>query len=158
MSASLIYDLVPIGSIVSWSDGTPQPPAHHRKKLGVWKTNNSSGRLIRKQGPSVIGTYSSPACFTVHEGDYGSAGTIVLRIHRTFDVGSSRLIFTVVERPTFGSVRVFNRAGNGAELDHLAADRAAAEEWLSRHCYPQAVLEEVTTGEFGADIVEGRAA
>lgn len=144
MSASFVYDLVPIGSIVSWSDGTPQPPAHHRKKRDVWKTNNGSGRLIRKQGPRLTGTYSSPACFTIHEGDYGNAETIVLRVHRSFDVGSSRLMFAVVERPAIGSVRVFDRAGDGTELVHLAAHRAAAEEWLSRHGYPHAVLEEVT--------------
>jgi len=144
MSASLVYELVPIGSMLSWSDGTPQPPAHHRKKLGVWKTNNGSGRLIRKEAPRSTGTCRSPACFTIHEGDYGSAGTIVLRVHRSFDVESCRLAFAVVELPAIGSVRVFDRAGDGAVLVHVAADCAAAEEWLSRHGYPQAVLEEVT--------------
>ena len=47
MSASLVFTLVPIGSIVSWSDGTPKPPERHKKKLAAWKTRNSSGRLIR---------------------------------------------------------------------------------------------------------------
>ncbi len=144
MSASLVYELVPIGSMLSWSDGTPQPPVHHRKKLGVWKTNNGSGRLIRKEAPRSTGTYRSPACFTIHEGDYGSAGTIVLRVHRSFDVASCQLTFAVVEPPAIGSVRVFDRPGDGAELVHLAADRPAAEEWLSRHGYPHAVLDEVT--------------
>lgn len=144
MSASLVYDLVPIGSIVSWSDGTPRPPERFKKKLAAWRTNNGSGRLVRKQGPRLTGTYSAPACFTIHEGDHGSAGTIVLRVFRTFDVETSRLMFSVIERPAIGSVRIFDRAGEGAELVHLAADRAAADDWLSRHGYPHAVLEEVT--------------
>lgn len=56
-----------------------------------------------------------------------------------------------------GSVRVFERAGDNAELVHFAPHRAAAEEWLSRHGYPNAVLEEVTADEIVADVVEGRA-
>lgn len=143
MSASLVFNLVPIGSVVSWSDGTPRPPERHKKKLGAWKTRNSSGRLIRKQASQTRGTYTAPACFTIHEGDYGSNGTVVLKVFRTFDVGASTLSFAVVERPAIGSVRIFDRPGEGAELVHLAADRQAAEEWLLRHRHPQAVLEEV---------------
>ncbi|HQS50167.1 MAG TPA: hypothetical protein PK706_27625, partial [Xanthobacteraceae bacterium] len=62
----------------------------------------------------------------------------------------------ILERPAIGAVRIFDRAGPGAELVQLAAHRRAAEEWLSRHGYSRAVLEEVTADEVGADIVEGR--
>ena len=48
MSAHTIFDNAPIGSIIAWSDGTPQPPAGFRKKLAAWQSCNSSGRLIRK--------------------------------------------------------------------------------------------------------------
>lgn len=34
-----------IGTIVHISDGTPRPPAHHTRKVGVWKCNNYSGIL-----------------------------------------------------------------------------------------------------------------
>jgi hypothetical protein len=64
----------------------------------------------------------------------------------------------VIERPPLGSVRVFARAGVSAELVHLAINQLAAEEWLSRHGYPHAVLEEVIADEVAADHVEGRAA
>jgi hypothetical protein len=57
-----------------------------------------------------------------------------------------------------GSVRVFDRPGDRAELVHLAPHRAAAEQWLSQHGYPNAALEEVTADEAAADAVEGRAA
>ena len=156
MSATLAFH-APIGSIIAWSDGTPRPPKRHRKKLSAWQTSNSQGRLISKRGGRAIGNLSMSPTFTLHEGDYGAGAVIAIRVHRTFSLESA-LSFTIVERPAIGSVRVFDRAGEGAELVHLATHRAAAEEWLSRHGYPRAVLEEVTEDEVGADIIEGRAA
>ena len=156
MSAHLAF-IAPIGSIVAWSDGTPRPPERHRKKLSAWKTRNSSGRLIRKQEEPGPGNIMLPASFTLHEGDHGSGGVITIRVHRTFSLETS-LMFTIVERPAIGSCRVFDRAGDNAELVHLAANRQAAEEWLSRYGYPSAVLQDVTADEIATDVVEGRAA
>jgi hypothetical protein len=157
MSALSIFEDAPIAAIVSWTDGTPRPPERHRKKLSTWKSNNSQGRLIRKEPPRTRPTYFSPAGFTLHEADFGAGGVIAIRVHRSFSVDST-LQFTVVERPPLGSVRIFDRAGDNAELVHLAPHRAAAEEWLSRHGYPDAVLDEVSADEIAADVVEGRAA
>lgn len=157
MSAHTIIDNAPIGSIVTWSDGTPQPPTRFRKKLASWQTNNSRGRLIRKQGSRGVGCVPLPACFTLHEADYGAGGVIAIRVHRTFSL-DSKLHFTIVERPATGSVRVFDRAGDAAELVYLAVNEPDAQEWLTRHGYSHAVLEEVTADEVGSDAVEGRAA
>lgn len=157
MSALSIFEDAPIASIVAWSDGTPRPPDRHRKKLSAWKTNNSQGRLIRKHGERGIGAVSLAACFTLHEADFGGGGVIAIRVHRTFSL-DSRLRFTVLERPAAGSIRVFDRSGDTAELVHLAPHRAAAEEWLSRHGYPNAVLEEISADAIAADAVEGRTA
>lgn len=156
MSALSIFEDAPIGAIVAWSDDTPRPPDRHRKKLSAWKGTNSQGRLIRKQGGRGIGNVSLAADFTLHEADFGGGGVIAIRVHRTFSVDSA-LRFTIVERPVPGSVRVFDRPGDNAELVHLAPHRSAAEEWLSRHGYPNAVVDEVTADEVAADIVEGRA-
>lgn len=157
MTAQLIYDIVPLGSTLTYSDGSPRPPERHRKKLAAWENRNSGGRLIRKQAEAHVGNTTIPASITLHEGDYGSQGTTVLRVHRTFSV-NSELKFAVKERPAIGSVLVLDRAREDAELVHLAANRAAAEEWLSHHGYPHAVLEEITADAVAADIVEGRAA
>lgn len=155
MTAQPIFDLAPIGSIVAWSDGTPRPPERHKKKLDAWRANNARGRLIAKQGERRFGTVAIPAGFTLHETDLASGGVIVMKVLRTFSVASS-LRFEVAERPPTGSIRIFDRPGDGRELVHLAADRLEAEAWLSRHGYPHAVLEEVS------DLVvvegEGRAA
>ncbi|HEV2160595.1 hypothetical protein [Bradyrhizobium sp.] len=157
MSAHTIIDNAPIGSIVAWSDGTPQPPARFRNKLAAWQTNNSKGRLIRKQGGRGVGNVSLSACLTLHEADYGAGGVIAVRVHRTFSL-ESKLQFAIVERPAIGSVRVFDRAGGDAELVYLATNEPNAKEWLTRHGYPHAVLEQVTADEVGADIIEGRTA
>lgn len=156
MSAISIFENAPVGTIVAWSDSTPRPPDRHRKKLSAWKNNNSQGRLIRKQGKRSIGAVSLAACFTLHEADFGGGGVIAIRVHRTFSLDSA-LRFTIVERPVPGSVRVFDRPGDNAELVHLAPHRAAAEEWLTRHGYPDAILDEVTADDVAADVVEGRA-
>lgn len=157
MSAQLIFAHIPLGSMVAWTDGAPRPPERHRRKLSVWKTSNSSGRLIRKQDERTVGSVCLPANFTLHESDHGAGGIVAIRVHRTFSVGSS-LRFFVLERPAIGSVRVFDRAGEDAELAHLATNRMAAEEWLTRHGYARAVLQEVTADEIAADVVEGRTA
>lgn len=157
MSASLIYDLVPIGSLVAWSDGTPRPPERFKKKLAAWQTRNSSGRLIRKEGARQSGNYLSPGCFTLHEADFGGGNTVVMRIHRTFGLDSD-LAFKVLERSALGSIRVFDRAGSNAELVHLADNRETAAAWLKGHGYPNAVIEEVTADEVAAAHVEGRVA
>ena len=157
MSAHMIFEHAPIGATVAWTDGTSRPPERHRRKLYTWKTNNSQGRLIRKQGARDIGALDPSASFTLHEADYGADGVVAIRVHRTFGLSSS-LRFTVVERPPVGAVRVFDRADDHAELVHLPSHRVAAEHWLTEHGYPHAVLEEVTADEAAADTVEGRAA
>lgn len=157
MSASLIFDIAPTGSIVSWSNGAPRPPERHVKKLSAWKGSNSSGCLVRKQGQRIMGGVTLPASFTLHEGDHGANGVIVIRVHRSFSINTN-LRFTVVQRPAIGSVRIFDSPGDDAELVYLAASRQAVEEWLSRHGYPRAVMETVSADEVAADTVEGRAA
>ncbi len=157
MSAHIIYDSAPLGSVIRYSDGAPKPPERFRKKLTAWKSRNSVGRLIRKEPPRERPTYSSPACFTMHEGDFGQAGIIVLSVRRTYSVESD-LRFEIVERPAIGMVRVLQDVGDSSELLHLARDREAAERWLASNRYSRAYLEEVTADEVGADVVEGRTA
>lgn len=143
MSAKLIFDHAPIGAIIAYSDGTPQPPERHRRKLADWKNRNGAGRLICKRAAVERGAHTIPASFTLHEGDFGSNGTIIMRVHKTFDVHSPRE-FVVSEQPETGSVLVMSRPGELGELVHLAANRGDAEDWLTRHGYPEAELQEVT--------------
>ncbi|WP_315927487.1 hypothetical protein [Mesorhizobium sp. SP-1A] len=156
MSAHTIFEHAPIGAIVAWSNGTQRPPERRSRKLAAWKNDNSQGRLISKQGGHDIGKLGGGS-FTMHEADFGGGVVVAIRVHRTFSVGS-RLCFAIVERPPIGSVRVLDGAGDHAELVHLAPHRAAAEQWLSQHGHPKAVLDEVTADEAAADAIEGRTA
>jgi len=157
MSAHIIYDAAPLGSVIRYCDGTPKPPERFRKKLAAWEHRNGVGRLIRKEPPRERATYTSPACFTLHEGDFGEQGTVVVSVRRTYSVQSD-LRFEIVERPAIGMVRVLQDVRDSPELLHLARDREAAERWLANNRYSRAYLEEVTADEVGADVVEGRTA
>ena len=157
MSAHTIYDCASLGSIIRYSDGTARPPARFRKKLSSWESRNGTGRLVKKEPPRERPTYTSPACFTLHEGDFGQGGIIIVSVRRTWSVESD-LRFEMVERPKIGMVRVLQDLGDSPELLHLARDREAAERWLAHNSYSRAFLEEVSADEVGADVIEGRAA
>ena len=157
MSARIIYDSAPLGSVIRYSDGTPKPPTRFRKKLSAWQSRNGTGRLVRKEPPRTRATYSSPACFTLHEGDFGGGGVVVVSVRRSYSVESD-LRFEIVERPAIGMVRVLQDVGDSPELLHLARDREAADRWLANNRYSRAYLEEVSADEVGADIIEGRTA
>lgn len=151
MSAQRIFDHAPLGAIVRYSDGTPKPPARFRRKVAAWETRNNGGRLIRKQAAARVGNTMLPASFTLHKGDYGGNGVVILRAHQSFSV-DSKLSFVVAEHPMIGTVRVLDQPGESGELVYLATNHADAENWLKSHGYPDAVLDEVT-----AESIEGRA-
>ncbi|TCQ01788.1 hypothetical protein C8J34_12612 [Rhizobium sp. PP-F2F-G36] len=156
MSAQHIHDLAPLGAIIRYADGTARPPARHSRKLVLWENTNNVGRLIRKQPGGHRGIEGFPATFTLHKGDFGQGGIILVRVHQTFDI-RSRLTFTIVERPRIGTVRVLSGEGDDRELLHLADDLTAAERWRELNGYRDAVFDPVTADEHAADVVEGRA-
>ncbi|TGR23120.1 MULTISPECIES: hypothetical protein [unclassified Mesorhizobium] len=157
MSAHIVYDSAPLGSVIRYSDGTARPPARFRKKLSSWESRNGTGRLVKKEPPRTRATYSSPGYFTLHEGDFGEGGVVVISVRRTWSV-ESNLRFEIVERPEIGMVRVLQDVGDSPELLHLSRDRVAADRWLATNPYSRAYLEEVSADEVGADIIEGRTA
>lgn len=157
MSASLVLDMAPLGSLIAYTDGEPRPPARFTKKLAAWERRNGVGRLVRKEPARERPTYTSLPCFTLHEGNFGQGGIILVTVMRTYDIDSD-LTFRVVERPRVGQVRVVQDIGDNVELLHLAESREAAELWLAKAGYSRARLEEVTADEVGADVFEGRAA
>ncbi len=157
MSASLVFDIAPLGSLVAYANGEPKPPARFTKKLAAWERNNGVGRLVRKEPMRERPTYTSPPCFTLHEGNFGQSGIILVTIMRTYGI-DSRLIFRVIERPQIGQVRVVQDIGDNVELLHLAESREAAELWLAKTGCARAHLEEISADEVGADVIEGRIA
>ena len=101
MSAQSIYDLLRSARLIRYSDGTPRPPQRFKHKLAAWENNNSGGRLVRKTAPrDTLGNHS-PASFTLHQGDFGSAGVVVLRSSRP-SRSTATSTFIVTERPKPG--------------------------------------------------------
>lgn len=157
MTASLILDIAPLGSLVAYSDEAPRPPGSRAKQRAAWERRNGVGRLVRKEPARERPTYSCSPCFILHEAAFGPDGAMIESVMRTYSLDSD-LRFRVIERPRVGQVRVIQQVGDNIELLHLAENRDAAELWLAKAGHSRARLEEVTAGEVSADAVEGRAA
>lgn len=158
MSARLIYDTAPLGSLIRFSNGEPQPPARFTRKLRAWTSDNGEGMLMERTPPIARGTYSFPGGFYLQLRDIGSGGVVMIRVRRQFSL-SSALHFEIAERPAIGSVRVLVSHGERDELGHLAGDMAEAEAWMARNRY-STMRCEVVTGDDAVVLprVQGRAA
>ena len=151
MSATTIIDTAPLGALIRYSDGSPKPPARFPKKLAAWERSNGVGRLVKKEPPRCYPTWTAPASFTLHEGNFASEGVILVTIMRSHS-SDSQLSFELVNAPKPGQVRVLLDFGGTMELLHLAESVGAAELWIAKEGYRNARLETVSdnVGESGA--------
>ena len=120
----------------------PKPPARFTKKLAAWERSNGVGRLVKKEPTRSYPTWTAPASFTLHEGNFSSEGVILVTIMRSHSA-DSRLVFEVAEEPKAGQVRVLLDFGGNTELLHLAESITAAELWIAREGYRNARIETV---------------
>ncbi|PTD15970.1 hypothetical protein [Sphingomonas fennica] len=134
MSAQLIYDTAPLGSLIRYSNGEPRPPERFTRKLRAWNEQNGIGRLIERTPEQMRATYRSPASFCLHLGNYGSQGIVAIVVRRHYSVDSP-LHFEIAETPAAGMVRVLSSFNGRDELRYLAPHMTAAEEWMARHRY-----------------------
>src|SRR3546814_14641196 len=100
--------------------------------LAAWERTNGVGRLIKKTPADVRPTYSIPEGFTLHHGDFGSGGVIVMVVTMTWHV-TSPLYFEVIEAPAPGMVRVLTQWDGVDALRHLAPAMATAQSGLASH-------------------------
>jgi len=118
----------------------PNRPRASPKKLAAWERSNGVGRLVKKEPPRPYPTWTAPASFTLHEGNFSSEGVILVTIMRSHSA-DSRLVFEVAEEPKAGQVRVLLDFGGNTELLHLAESITAAELWIAREGYRNARLQ-----------------
>lgn len=145
VGATALSDFIrtaPLGALLRYSDGQPRPPARFNKKLAAWERTNGVGRLIKKTPTVVRPSYTMPEGFTLHHGDFGSSGIIVMVVTMTYHV-TSPLHFEIVEQPAPGMVRVLTQWEGVDELRHLAPDMATAQSWFASHRYSNARFEVV---------------
>jgi hypothetical protein len=148
MSATTIIDTAPLGALIRYTDGSPKPPARFTKKLAAWERSNGIGRLVKKEPPRPYPTWTAPASFTLHEGNFSSDGVILVTIMRSHSADSA-LTFDVVEVPQPGQVKILLDFGGATELLHLAANETAADLWIAREGYRNARLEPAGASDDG---------
>jgi hypothetical protein len=144
-TAQSIYDEAPLGAHIRFTDGTSRPPERFKRKLSAWKDRNSSGQLTQRSSAGT-GVFPCPATFTLHEGDYGSGGIVILSVSRVFAVTDQRG-FEVTRVPPPGAALVVQAWDDHRELLHVAVDHTAAEAWLEQHGYHRAHVEIVGEAE-----------
>ena len=133
-----IFAKARLGDIVSYSDGTPQPPARHKKKLAHWKHNNRSGRLIRKEPWSESGLYFALEDLSVTMPGIARFTTVVAL--------APPYRFEIIEPVREGSWRVIQSSPKYHELEAVTATREEAEAYKAKqHCFDLAIDE--VTGE-----------
>lgn len=133
-------DTTPLAALIRYTDGSPRPPARFTKKLAAWERLNGVGRLVKKEPPRAYPTWTAPAAFTLHEGNFSSDGVILVTSMRSHSA-DSRLVFEVTEEPKPGQVCVLLDFGGNTELLHFAESVTAAELWIARERYRNARLE-----------------
>lgn len=122
--AQIIAD-APLGALIAFSDGSGRPPERFRKKIRAWENVNGLGTLAEVQ--PAHGT------FTLHMGDMGAAGVIVMRVYRTYDL-NSRLTFRV-ERPAVEGTVLCANVWRGQRKIDKVTDAAGGEAWLANNTY-----------------------
>lgn len=143
MSAQLIYETAPLGSLIRYSNGEPRPAERFNRKLKAWNNENGIGRLVERYAGYDSASYRSPAHFMLHLGNFGSQNVIVLTVRRAYSIEST-LHFEMVDVPKSGSVRILTSFEGKDELRHLAPDMAAAEAWMARNQYSNMRAEVVS--------------
>lgn len=138
VSAAEIVATAPLGAIIRYTDLTPEPPQRFKNKHSLWKRTNGNGRLVSID----TGCDGHPGRLTLHTGDYGANGVVVLTVRQTFLLDTA-LRFEIAELPAPGSFAVLTKFGDNPELRHLAASQADAEAWLHSNPYTDAYLEPI---------------
>jgi hypothetical protein len=141
-SAKQIHEIAPLGSLIRFSDGTAEPSARHRRKHAAWRSTNGVGRLVRKTPQKNV----SPASFTLHVGDFGTADATVVKAYRVFSVASP-LSFAITDRPRPGQITLLHDDLGMPTLIHVADTEADARAWLKTHPHDNVRLAPVEASE-----------
>ena len=147
MSASTIIDTAPLARLFATPTAAPNRPRASQKA-------GSLGTLQRRRPPCEEGTarayptWTAPASFTLHEGNFSSDGVILVTIMRSHSA-DSLLIFEVAEGRSPGRSGCFWTLAATWNCCTWLESVGAAELWIAKEGYRNARLEMV-----GEDISE----
>jgi len=130
MKATELHKLAPLGAMVRFSNGKPQPPARHNKKLRAWKSLNDAGRLVKCHSRDASNEYDRDhITIQTENGD-------VVVVNRIFSADDTELDFTIEAMPTPGTILAHSDYDRDElEIRHVWNDVAAAREWEKRRRY-----------------------
>jgi hypothetical protein len=144
MSATTIIDNAPLGALIRYTDGSPKPPARFTKKLAAWKRSNGMGRLVKKEPPRAYPTWTAPASFTLHKGNFASDRVILVTIMRSHSA-DSQLTFEVAEEPKPRQVRVLLEFGGDISETRDVIGNAVKPIIVRAHCFGKGVTNFIAT-------------
>jgi hypothetical protein len=127
--------LSPLGSLIRFIDGTPEPPARHRRKRANWLSSNGAARLVRKKPADHV---SGPS-FALHLGSFGNGDVTVVEAYRIVTTACT-LSYTILERPRPGQAAVLQDEGGIHSLIHLADTEDDAARWMHAHPHRNACI------------------
>lgn len=133
MNAQELFTLNPIGATVAFTDGTPKPPAGHKRKVKDWEGRNGSGVFmgVEPKSDNPAHTWSKDS-FVMRMSE---SPVLVVNLH--FSVPSlveSGREFTVTH-PNAGAIIACSTYGGRVELVHMWAGVQAAYDWGRRKGY-----------------------
>lgn len=126
LTAVELVQVAQLGDLIRFSDGAPRPPERFNKKLSAWKNRNDVGTLTK------IDTDGSHPSFTLHMGDLGAGGVILMRVYRTYGLDSD-LTFTIERKAQPGSYICCRQFRGTADVQEITPDRDKVDAWRSRN-------------------------
>ena len=66
LDGDAVHAVAPLGAVLRYFDGAPQPPARHTRKLRDWQTRNSTGRLVEKSPAAAKNTQFAQTVSETH--------------------------------------------------------------------------------------------
>lgn len=116
-----LHAQAPLGSLVTYSDGTKEPPARHKNKLNQWKSRNGSDLLTEINPGNPAKEYDKPS-FTLTT----DHGWLVINQHTSLKDDGVRYEFTP---PEPGSILACSERGGKLALKHKWRDEQDMRLW-----------------------------
>lgn len=139
-SAQSIFDTAPLGAVITYTDGTPRPPARFTNQVSKWSRNNGSGVLVAKL-PNTRADGAS--VFALRAGSAYIDRDAVLVMNTGFDTNSD-LHFAVDRAPTPGHILCLNGSDRDRQVLAIARTQGEADTWAERNRFSSITLETVS--------------
>lgn len=126
---AMLLKEMPLGAVVSFSDGTPRPPERHKRKLRDWERNNGTGELVEVLAKRTDKEWDADT-FTLQT--YTSD---VLTVNRPVNVPTSPLEYEIVKRAEPGTILAYRASEGRITVTHIWPTQQAALAWARRRSY-----------------------